>query len=433
MDPLDEKRNGYSLADIAEVMNQMTELKTNHGEPGYLAPFQQFLRSKGLTQVTWVDVYNDWNDEMNANPGLAAKFHGYMAQVRNREMISKQPNVSGESMEGVSLESYAKISAQIQTGAVVEQLIAAEGISMDQWQRGQAAWGTKMSQCSPTDPIILQFGQLYQKWSPNHQASMEAATERVLSDAADKEGRGDGMSKELTMDNAAEFFDHADVRVRARGTREMIRVWELNWNDRDARMKKLTQRAFDEAVRILNEGPGNDRPGITALQGPVDAVEIHAWSAIADQEEAQQGTSDLVYGPLKDLANEAFMTPQQNETAQNAVRKAIARLQPREKMVQQAFAGATDELKRVQLRSLVDDYRETLSDMAEALEDWDYTGPEESQESSASSSSSPSASAPSSQASAPSTALAKPQAESDFMTMLKSLPIIGQILRALGL
>ncbi len=428
MDPLNVQRNGYSLADVAEVMNQMTELKTTHGEPGYLAPFQQFLRSKGLTQQSWADVYNDWNGEMQADAGLASKFHGYMAQVRNRQMISKQPNVSGESMEGVSLESYAKISAQIQTGAVVEQLIAAEGISMDQWLRGQAAWGTKMSQCSPTDPIILQFGQLYQKWSPNLQASIEASTERILSDAADREGKGGGMSKELTMDNAAEFFDHKDVRVRARGAREMIRIWELSWNDRNPQMKQLTQRAFDEAVRILNDGPGNDRPGLTSLQGPVDAVEIHAWSAMADQEDAQQGTSDLVYRPLKDLANEAFMTPQQNETAQNAVRKAIARLQPREKMAQQAFAGATDELKRVQLRSLVDDYRETLSDMAEALEDWSYTAPEDSQDAPSSSSSSSSA-----QTSSPSTALAKPQDDGGFLAILKSLPIIGPILRALGL
>src|SRR5690606_25817934 len=146
--------------------------------------------------------------------------------------------------------------------------------------------------------------------------------------------------------NAHEFFGHADVRVRARGVREMIRIWELNWDDRDARMRQLTQQAYDEAIRILTHGAGDDRPGITALNQPADAVDIHTWSAIADQEEAQQGTSDLVYGPLKDLANEKFMSPQQNEAAQNAVRQAIARLQPRAQLVEQAFAGTSDELKR---------------------------------------------------------------------------------------
>ncbi len=207
----------------------------------------------------------------------------------------------------------------------------------------------------------------------------------------------------------------------------MIRIWELNWNDRDARMHQLTGRAFDEAVRILNEGAGNDRPGIMSLQGPADAVDIHTWSAIADQEEAQQGTTDMVHGPLKDLAGEAFMTPQQNTTAQSAVQRAIARLQPREQRVQQAFSSTTDELKRVQLRSLVDDYRETLEDMREALEDWDYSAPEASNGPVGATGSAPTMSAP------PSTALVKPEPASGLLEMLKSLPLLGPLLRMLGL
>ncbi|MEC7525990.1 MAG: hypothetical protein VYE22_39275 [Myxococcota bacterium] len=422
MDPLDEKRNGYSLADVAEIMNQMSVLETEHGEPGYRAPFQQFLRSKGLTEETWAHVYNDWHQTWEADPALAAKFHTYMAQVRQRQMLSQQPNVSGESMGGVSLEAYAKISAQIQTGAVVEQLVAAEGLSMDQWQAGQAAWVERMGQCSPTDPIIVQFGQLYQKWSPNHQASMEAATERILADHADQEGRGGGMSKALDMDNAPEFFDHADVRVRARGVREMIRIWELNWDDRDARMQQLTQRACDEAVRILQHGAGEDRPGLVPLAEPPDGVDIHRWSAMVEQEQTQQDTSDLVYGSLKDLAGEKFMSPAQNDAAKAAVQQAIARLEPRARKVEELFGQVSDELKRTQVRQLIDDYRETLEGMREALGDWEHTGPEAAP---------PTATAPS--APAPASALATPEPENGLIALLKSLPIIGNLLRMLGL
>ena len=112
MDPLEQKRNGYSLADCAEIMARMSALKTEHGEPGYRDPFQQFLRSKGLTENAWGGVWNDWHQVMENDPQLGAKFHTYMAQVQQRQLLSKQPNVSGESMEGVSLEAYAKISAQ---------------------------------------------------------------------------------------------------------------------------------------------------------------------------------------------------------------------------------------------------------------------------------------------------------------------------------
>lgn len=427
MDPLLQKRNGYSLEDCAEIMNRMSVLKTEHGEPGYRAPFQQFLRSKGLTENSWAHVYNDWHQVMEADPQLGAKFHTYMGQARQRQMMANQPNVGGDALEGVSLESYAKISAQSQTGAAVEGLVAGEGLTMDQWQRGQAAWVAKMGTCSPSDPIIIQFGQLYQKWSPNHQAMMEASTAAALQDAADKGGRGGGMSKELTMDNADEFFDHADVRVRARGVREMFRIWELNWNDRDARMHQLTTRAYDEAIRILTYGAGDDRPGIMALQGPADAMEIHAWSKIADDEEAQQGTTDVIFGYLKDLAGETFMTPQQNQAAIVAVQTAIQRLQPRAERVNQAFANTRDELKRTQLRSLVDDYRETLSELQDALGDWDYTGPDNAVAGVAA------AVAPSAP-SMPSAAIATaPTSSGGLLFVLKRLPIIGSILRLLGL
>jgi hypothetical protein len=431
MDPLEIKRNGYSLADCAEIMDRMSVLKTEHGEPGYRAPFQQFLRSKGLTEGAWATVYNDWYQVMQNDPQLAAKFHTYLAQVRQRQMMANQPNVSGEAMEGVTLESFAKISAQIQTGAAVEGLVAGEGLTMAQWQRGQAAWGQRMGSISPTDPIMIQFAQLYQKWSPNHQAMMEASTAAALEDAANREGRGGGMSKELDMSNAHEFFDNPDVRIRARGVREMIRIWELNSTRRDAQMRQLTQRAFDEAIKILTWGAGDDRPGIMALDRPADAMEIHAWSAIADQESTQQGTSDLVLRPLKDLAAEQFMTPQQNEAARAAVQYAIARLQPRAQRVEQAFASTRDDLKRTQLRSLVDSYRETLKDLQEALGDWSYNGPEVA--AGGQSFGQPSFGAPSFGHGAPTAVAVPAQASGGFLAMLKSLPVIGPILRMLGL
>lgn len=430
MDPLEEQRNGFSLADCAEIMAAHQDLRTEHGEPGFQSHFQQFLRSKGLTEGAWATVWNEWHEVTEADPGLAAKFHAYRAQVQQRRLMAKQPDVSGDVMEGVSLQQYAKIGAQVQTGAAIEGLVAGEGLTMAQWQAGQAAWAARMGQVSPTDPLIIQYGQLYQKWAPNHQAMMEASTEAALRDAADQAGQGGGMSKELTLANATEFFDHDDIRVRARGAREMVRIWDLNEDSRDATMKSLTQRAFDEAVAILRDGPSGD--GLMGISGGVDAIDIHAWSASVTEEQTQQGSADLVHGCLADLAAESFMTPAQNDTATGAIRAAIARLKPRADKVQSLFDGVTDELKKVQLRQLIDDYRETLDDMAEALDDWDYEEPDEETEkpqsaASPSAPSAPSSSAPRS-ASVPATT-----PDEGLLGILKGLPVIGDLLRMLGM
>lgn len=419
MDPLEEKRNGYSLADCAEIMEAQGALKTEHGEPGFQPHFQQFLRSKGLTENQWANVWNEWYKVTEADPALGAKFHTYMAQVQQRRLMAKQPNVSGEVLGGLSLEQYAKISAQSQTGAAIEGLVAGEGLSMEQWQAGQAAWGAKMGSISPTDPIMIQYGQLYQKWAPNHQAMMEASTQAALESSNSQGGMGGGFNKELDLDNAHEFWAQDDIRIRARGVREAIRIWELNWDDRDDRMRQVTQQAYDQAISILGDGPKG--PGLMALNEPADQMDIHAWSALVEEEQTQQGTSDLVHGSLKDLAGEKFMSAQQNAAAQDAIRKAIARLQPRSEKVNEIFNSVTDELKRVQVRSLIDDYRETLNDMQESLDDWDYSEPEAA------------SAAPTASAGSASTDLAATSSSGGFLDVLKKLPIIGAILRMLGL
>ena len=427
MDPLEQKRNGYSLVDCAEITAAHVALRTEHGEPGFTPHFQQFLRSRGLTEGQWAEVWNDWHQVMEADTELGAKYHGYLAQAQQRRMIAKQPNVSVESMEGLSLEQYAKISAQVQTGAAIEGLVAGEGLTMEQWQAGQAAWAARMGQVSPTDPILLQYGQLYQKWAPNHQAMMEASTQAILDDHNAQSGRGGGMSKELTLDNADEFFGHADIRVRARGVREMIRIWELNEDDRDPTMHGLTGRAYEEALRILGEGAGES--GLQTVDGDVDGVDIHTWSAQLTGEQTEQGVVDLVHGSLKDLAGEAFLDAAQDEQARAAVQQAIERLRPRAAHVDGLFEGTTDETKRIQIRQMMDDLRETLSDLEETLEDWDHTGPEQAE------ADEPSEEAGMQLGSVGSTPAVQAPATVDDspLAMLKGLPIIGDLLRMLGL
>lgn len=376
MDPLDQPVYGFTLANNAEIMSMMSRLKTQHGEHSYHEPFLQFLRSRGWTEAGWMQSYNHWHAQMQADPNLAAKFHTFMANYHTQQLTAGQQDVSGFALEGLSLEMYAKISAQSQTGASVEGLVAGAGLSMDQWQRAQSAWGQKLSTLSPTDPLILQYGQLYQKWAPNHQASMEASTEQHLREASEREGRADGMNMALTLDNAPQFFSHANLRVKVRGVNEMVRMWELQ-EDMRGHMRPLTQQAFDIALQVAIHGAGNDKPGYASLTQHVDAMDIHAWSTMHNQEDEQHGTTDMACGALKDLASAEFMSPAQNDAAQEAVRQALSRAQGRGHRVYEAAQGVRDEMKSMALQSLVGDYQQLVEDLKEALEEWDYEEPSE--------------------------------------------------------
>lgn len=435
MSELHEKRNGYSLADCAEIMRAHGDLKLQHGEPGFQGPWEQLLASKGLTEQQWSQVWNDWWQAMEANPALAAKYHTYMGQLTVQGITAGQADVSQSALEGVTLEQFAKIGAKTQGGEDTAALLAAEGLSMDAWQRGQAAWGQKMSSISPSDPIMLQYGQLYQKYNAaipqagGGAVSMEQATAQVLDKHAQIQGN---QSIEVTVQNASsEFFASPIVRHKARGVRAILNLWDRSSSTRasDAALRQVTQQAFGVCIDLLANGPGGGPgtgPGYESVQGSADPMEIHQWGDTHTEEEAYQGTVQTILSAFKDLAAAEFMTPEQSEQSKSAIRQAIQRLTPRRARVEQLFHGTQDVTKKTSLRSLLDDYTSVLDELKEALEDWPYQGPPSAADAFAS---------PSFGASAPSvpSAMTVNVPATGILAILKNLPIIGQILRALGL
>lgn len=437
MDVLEQKRNGYSLADCAEIMRMHSSLKMEHGEFGFKEPWHQFLRSKGLTEGQWAHVWNDWWQVMEADPSIAAKYHTYAAQAATRQMAANQPNVSQNALEGVTLEQFAKIGAMIQAGQDAATLVAAEGLSMDQWLRGQAAWGQTMGTISPTDPIMLQYGMLYQKYNSTiptvggGSMSMEQATEQILDKNLQIQGN---RSIDVTLENAeSEFFSSPIVRHKARGVRAILNLWDRSSSHRatNAALRQATQRAFDISIDLLANGPGQGPgtgPGYEAVRGSTDPMNIHQWGDTHTEEEAYQDTVQTVLSSFKDLAAAEFMTPAQSEQSKAALARAIQRLAPRKDRVEELFRGTNDVTKKTSLRSLLDGYIDTLNELQEAIDDWSYEGP-----ASADAGFAPSGFASPSAPSAPSSSMAVTEPQSGFLAFLKSLPIIGQILKALGL
>lgn len=437
MDVLDQKRNGYSLADCADIMRMHSSLKLEHGELGYRGPWQELLRSKGLTEDRWAHVWNDWWQVMQADPSVAAKFHTYSAQSAVRHMTANQADVSQQAMEGVTLEQFAKIGALSQAGQDAATLVATEGLSMDQWLRGQAAWGQKMGTISPTDPIMLQYGMLYQKYNATiptvggGAVSMEQATEQILDRHLQIQGN---RGIEVTLENAeSEFFSSPIVRHKARGVRAILNLWDRSWDGRASNpaLKRATQQAYEICIDLLTNGPGNGPgtgPGYESVRGSADPMDIHQWGDTHTQEEAYPDTIQTILSAFKDLAAAQLMTPAQSEQSKAALARAIERLAPRKDRVDELFRGTQDVTKKTSLRSLLDEYTSVLGELQETIDDWSYEGPEgASQDVASAPPDFPSAASPGS-----SMTVSEPSS-GGLLALLKSLPIIGQILKALGL
>lgn len=436
MDVLSQKRNGYSLADCAEILRTHSALKLEHGEPGFRSPWQQYLRSRGLLEDQWAFVWNEWWQVLEADPSLAAKYHTYASQAAARQMTANQPDVSQQVLEGVTLEQFAKIGALMQAGNDPAAIVAAEGLAMNQWQRGQAAWGQKMGTISPTDPIMMQYAQLYQRYNntiptvSGGAVSMETATEQVLDKHAQIHGN---RSIDVTLENAeSEFFSSKIVRHKARGVRAILNLWDRSSSHRatNPALRQVTQRAFDICIDLLMNGPGTGPgtgPGYESIRGSVDPMNIHQWGDTHTQEEAYEDTVQTILSSFKDLAAAQFMTPAQSEQSKAALGRAMQRIAPRKERVAELFQGTNDVMKKTSLRTLLDGYTSLLNDLQEAINDWSYEGPEEV----AAPPTANAAFAPAAAAPMPSTAVVAPS--SGLIGFLKALPVIGQILRALGL
>jgi hypothetical protein len=436
MDPLEVKRNGYSLADCAEIMRNHSAIKLEHGELAFKPHWQQFLRSKGLTEGQWAHVWNEWWQTLEADSALAAKYHTYAAQASVRAMTASQPNVSQSALEGVTLEQFAEIGAKTQAGQDTAALVAARGLSMDQWLKGQAAWGQKMGTISPSDPIMLQYAQLYQKYNATiptasgGAVSMEQATEQILDKHAQIQGN---RSIEVTVQNAeSEFFSSPIVRHKARGVRAILNIWDRQFSTRatDPSLRHVTQRAYDICIDLLRNGPGSGPgtgPGYEGISGSTDPMDIHRWSAAHTEEEAYPDSIQTFLSAFKDLGAAQFMTPAQSDQSKAALAAAIQRLTPRKPRVEELFRGTSDVTKKTSLRTLLDEYTSLLNDLQEAIDDWSYEGPENA----AAPAPAPSMPMASSPMASPSMAITPPV--SPLIALLKGLPIIGQLLRLLGL
>ncbi len=381
-------------------MGKDSALKAQHGEPAYKPHFHQYLAQRGVDENTWAHAWNGWWTRMQADPSgqLHARFATMQQQQTMQNHMADVPDASQDVKEGVSLDTYAQLMAKVAGGEDINGLLQGAGLTMDQWQRAQAAWNAAMA--ADTDHhLTTQYGQLYAKYTPGFQQQIEAQTAAIMAaDHAERAaGRPDEPEKEYTFADMQREMGDAKPATRWSAAHHVANSWDIG-----ERSDPALHAAAQKAVQLAQE-----------------CLERHDDFTVSEAEAAA--------GDLKMFAGEGFLSPEQSEDIKGSLERCLGRAREQLATHQAAFAPIRDKAvpERVRMQAAIQDFTSLVEELGEIIEEWDdnYSAPEAGGAIGAASSA------------AQSTGLAAPAAPSGggFLAMLKSLPVIGNILRMLGL
>lgn len=304
------------------------------------------------------------------------------------------------SMEGVSLELYAEVMARIAGGEDHTAILAEKGLTGDQWQRAQTAWNGAMAK--DTDHhITTQYGMLYARFSPGaHQQRMHDATMAARRAAMEADDEPD---EDYTFEDAVREMSSTDRRTRWTAAHHVSTDWDIG-----------------------------ERGDADLDAGARTAIAL-AREALSDFDKETVGEAEALASDLQTYAAEGFLGEDEAEAIGKDLERALARARAGLEALEAELAPIRDRKvpERVRLQSAVQDYTSFVEEVEEIVEEWADTveaGREADEDVVEDMDDPPTASEP---------ALTEPepqgaQSEGPF-DMLKGIPVIGDLVRALGL
>ncbi|MEM9071414.1 MAG: hypothetical protein AAGE52_23105 [Myxococcota bacterium] len=392
------------MRDCAEIMSKDGELKAQHGEPAYKPLFQQYLAQRGIDENTWAHAWNGWWTRMESDPSgqLHAKFAMLQQELTMQAHFADVPDASQDAKEGVTLEMYAKIMAGIAGGKDAQAEIAANGLTWDQWQRAQAAWNQAMAE-DVNHHLTTQYGQLYAKFTPGFQQQMQGQVAGIMAaEHARRENASmedDEPDEDYTFEMAMQELSSPKPAVRWTAAHHVANFWDIGDRASDPRLDQAAKQAIDVMMECL---------------------ERHDEFTVSDAES--------LAGDLFMFAAEGFLGDRADDV-KHMMELCLGRAQDELAKRKAAFAPIANKAvpERVKLQSAIQDYTSLVDELTEKIAEWDDNLGEP-QAAVASG-----GSAPSMGGAPASSGAIQPSGGGGFLDMLKSLPIIGNILRALGL
>jgi len=395
---MDEQIHGLSMRDCAEIMSKHGELKAQHGERAFKPHFDNYLAQRGLDENRWAHAWNGWWTRMESDPSgqQHAKFASMQQELTMKAHMADVPDASQDAKEGVTLDTYAQIMAKIAGGEDANATLSAHGLSMDQWQRAQQAWNAAMA-ADVNHHLTTQYGTLYAKYTPGFQQNAEAQMAAIMADryAEQAAGRPDEPEEEYTFEDMLREMEDPTPATRWAAAHHVCNAW-----DAGDRSDPALHAAAKRAYTLLHE-----------------CVEQHDQFTVSEAEAAA--------GDLKMFAAEGFLSPEESSDSEGALARCLGRGEEHLANLQAAFAPIANKAvpERVTMQSAIQDYTSLTEELTEMLGEWDenYSAPQ-------------AGAGPMGNRGAGDVALRDEDDDGGgFLGMLKKLPIIGPLLRMLGL
>lgn len=396
-----ETIHGLSLEQCAQIMAKDGALKAQYGERDYKPHFTQFLAAQNLDESQWAQAWNGWWTRMEADP--SGQLHAKFAMIQQKQMASAHfadvKDASQDVKGGMTLDMYARTSAHAAGGGDLNAFLAEHNITQETWQSAQREWNAAMG-ADTNHHITTQYGQLYAKYTPGFEQQMQGQVAGIMAanyaerqQAADQDDEEDA---DYTVEQAIAELGSPKKSERWTATRHVATFWDIGEKN-DPALNQAAKKSIDIMIECLEQ---HDEFTVSDAESSAEMLQLYATE-----------------GFLADKASDAH----------HALSVCLARGKEKLATLKAAFAPIADKAvpERVTMQSQIQDYTSLVESLEEVLADW-----EENLQSSASNAHSE----PPVQSSGHNEvgSAIEPSGD-DFMSLLRRLPIIGDIMRALGL
>lgn len=405
-----EKIHGLTLHQCAEIMAKDGALKAQYGERAYKPYLHQFLATRGVDENTFAHAWNGWHTRMESDPSgqLYARFATMQGGLTQQAMFADVADMTQDAKAGVTLDAYAEIMAGIAGGQDYTALLQKHGVNNAQWQQAQNEWTAAMA-ADVNHHITTQYGQLYARYTPGFQQNIEANTAAIMSAHYVERSMGidDEPEKEYTFDDMLGEMQSNAKPTRWKAAHHVMNRWDIAGST--ARSTPPLAQAIERAYELAHE-------------------------CIEHYDEFTVSEAEMLSQDLKMLASEGYMDAAMSSDSQSAIGRALSRGHDTLRNLRAGFAPIADKAvpERQKMQSAIQDHESLTETLDEILQEWDedYRSPETAQTAASGQTSHTPGSA---NASHGMDTHRPASPEQGLLAILRRLPLIGVLIRMLGL